>query len=140
GATVKNLTTDSLNGEPAQIPATPKHAALVFLTIGGNDAGFAPVLGDCLGFVGCESHYTQNNTDNLDAKIQNLSGTLGAAYQQLHSPVPAATVMVLTYPSIFTPTTMAPSCPILTGAGLPPEDIEWLISEANHLDNVIEPA
>jgi len=140
GATVDNLANTGMYGEPAQIPATPKHAALVFLTIGGNDAGFKQVLTNCLTYLGCESFYTQNNTDNLDAKIQNLGGTLSAAYQQLHNRVPDATVTVLTYPNIFTPTTTGSSCLFQTGASLSAQDIQWLISEANHLDNVIERA
>jgi lysophospholipase L1-like esterase len=48
GAVTGNLTTTGQYGEPPQISAIPKHARLVTVTIGGNDAGFGDVLTHCL--------------------------------------------------------------------------------------------
>jgi len=140
GAVIGDLTTAGQYGEPAQIPATPKHAIRVFLTIGGNDAGFASVLANCLQYGGCESYYTKNDANNLDVKIDNLGAPLTAAYRQLNSRVPNSAVTLLTYPNIFTPTTTGTSCLFSTGLGLSAQDVEWLISEANHLDNAVERA
>jgi hypothetical protein len=142
GAVIDQLTTTGQYGEPAQIPATPRHALRVWLTIGGNDAGFASVLTHCLTpGNSCESYYSQTNsatfTDNLDARIESLAGPLTGAYTQLQNRVPGAQIQVLTYPNIFSPTTSGSSCLFKTGLGIDAQDVEWLISESQHLDNVI---
>lgn len=140
GAVISNLTSAGQYGEHAQIPATPRHAIQVFLTIGGNDAGFASVMDNCLQYGGCESYYTGNDANNLDVRVEGLQAPLRAAYQQLSARAPAAAVTVLTYPNIFMPTTTGSSCLFQTGLGMSAQDIEWLISEANHLDNIVERA
>jgi lysophospholipase L1-like esterase len=147
GAVTTDLTTTNKYGEPAQISAIPKHARLVTVTIGGNDVGFADVLKQCLtpdpNWKGCESFYTQNNTDpakppvNVDYTISNLEPKLENVYNLIRAQVPTATIIALTYPSIFAPTSVA-SCVGPTVLGLPAQDIEWLISETNNLDNQVE--
>ncbi len=148
GAVIANMTTAGQDGEPPQIQATPRHAIDVFLTIGGNDAGFGPVLAHCLTpGNSCEAYWTQPNgtvqadgstfNGNLDATVDSLTAPLSNAYRLLRAQAPQALVNVLTYPSIFPPTTSGSTCVITTGLGLAAQDAEWLISESSHLDSVI---
>jgi lysophospholipase L1-like esterase len=143
GAVIKNLTTTGQYGEPAQISAIPRHASLVTVTIGGNDAGFEDVLKHCLiPGDGCEADYTTKNTDpdeglvNEDYTITNLEPRLEAVYNAIKTQAPGAKIVALTYPGIFQPTSSG-SCLFQTGLGLSAQDIEWLISETNNLDNQI---
>ena len=95
----------------------------------------------------CEAYWSQPDgtvqadgstfNSNLDATIDSLAGPLSTAYSKLRSQAPGALIDVLTYPSIFPPTTSGSTCPITTGLGLAAQDAEWLISETHHLDNVI---
>jgi lysophospholipase L1-like esterase len=141
GAVIDDLTTDSNYGEPPQIDAIPRHASLVTVTIGGNDAGFGPVLQHCLTpGNGCEADYTQNNAANEDVIINGLEPRLESVFSAIRARVPAARIIALTYPSIFEPTAVGPSCLFGTGLGLSAQDIEWLISETDNLDNQIERA
>ena len=147
GAVIGNLTTAGQYSEPAQISAIPRHARLVTVTIGGNDAGFEGVLTHCLTpGNACEADYAtgNNNTDpakglvNEDYLINNLEAQLENAYNRIRARAPTATIIAVTYPSIFQPTTTQRSCLFQTVLGLSAQDIEWLISETNYLDNQIE--
>lgn len=141
GAVIDNLTTVGMYDELPQIQAIPRHASLVTVTIGGNDAGFGPVLEHCLTpGNGCEADYTQNNDTNEDVIIAGLEPRLENVFSAIRARVPAARIIALTYPSIFEPTAIGPSCLFQTGLGLSAQDIEWLISEADNLDNQIERA
>jgi lysophospholipase L1-like esterase len=97
-------TTDTLRA--TQLSALTSGTDLVTLTIGGNDAGFAPavitctVVGDsaCLATVEAFGDYTR---DHLPAK---LDGT----YRDIRRKAPHARVIVLGYPILFDDT--AQSC------------------------------
>lgn len=133
GAVTTHLTTAGQWNEPAQIPATPRHAIKVFLTIGGNDAGFAAVITRCAtpGLT-CEDYYTQDDGNNEDAVIDGLAPTLTATYTQLQQRAPGAQITALTYPDLFEPES---TCPEI--ANIPVDDVEWLTGEAFHLDDVV---
>jgi lysophospholipase L1-like esterase len=143
GAVIDNLTTTGQYSEPAQISAIPRHASLVTVTIGGNDAGFEGVLKHCLvPGNGCEADYTTSNTNpanglvNEDYTITNLEPRLEAVYNAIKTQAPGAQIVALTYPGIFQPTSVR-SCLLQTALGLPAQDVEWLISETNNLDNQV---
>ena len=73
--------------------------SLVTITIGGNDAGFSTVITDCAAFYfNCQSAI---NTAN--AFIQNqLPALLDTTYADIRARAPAAHVVVLGYPHLFT--------------------------------------
>lgn len=154
GAVIANLTTTAQYPDEVdpQITRIPRHASLVTLTIGGNDAGFAGVLTNCLtpqtGL--CRDHFTADaaydpanpgNAHSLDARIRDLQRDLANAYREVRRRAPDAQIIVLTYPTIFQPNTdpTLPSCSPLPGVvrALPARDVQWLNSEANNLNNVI---
>jgi hypothetical protein len=133
GAVTTNLTTSGQWNEPAQIPATPQHAAKVMLTIGGNDVGFAGVLTHCLNPLNtCEDYYNQDDGNNEDNVIDAVEPNLEAVYGQIEQQAPRASVTALTYPSLFEPGNTCPSI-----ANLPVSDVGYLIYEASHLDDVV---
>jgi lysophospholipase L1-like esterase len=142
GATTDNiLTTGSVN-EPPQISELMPSTRLVTVTIGGNDVGFAGVLARCVTpLLTCEDYYTQNDSNNLDAAIENLHGKLIATYTAIKQKAPAATVIAVTYPNIFSPGSAGQSGKTCSSIGaIGSSDVEWLIRETFHLDDVIEAA
>ena len=72
---------------------------LVTITIGGNDAGFAPVLGACSQSVPA----CVRATDRAQRFIrEQLPRRLDAVYAEIRKRAPAARVIVLGYPRLFT--------------------------------------
>ncbi len=135
GAVMDNIVSTSRYNEGPQLGRLPTDASLVTITIGGNDAGFADVLTHCVTRQGCEDYYTQGDHNVVDDRIDALQPRLTDLYRRIQQRAPAAYVVVLTYPNIFTPTGAGQGC--LGEGALPASDIEWLIRESNHLDNVI---
>ncbi|MEU4557179.1 SGNH/GDSL hydrolase family protein [Actinoplanes sp. NPDC023936] len=90
------VTDDIVN---TQAPAMRSGADLVSITIGGNDAGFAPTLLTCL--TSSDSACAAK-VDSGKAYVRNtLPGKLDAAYQAIRAKAPGARVVVLSYPLIF---------------------------------------
>ncbi|GLY06017.1 SGNH/GDSL hydrolase family protein [Actinoplanes sp. NBRC 101535] len=89
-----------------QIPTLSSGADLISITIGGNDAGFAPTVITCLtssdaacvAKVNAGREYIQNT----------LPGKLDTTYAAIKAKAPGARVVVLSYPQIFD--TAAPVC------------------------------
>lgn len=84
-----------------QIQAVTSSTTLVTMTIGGNDIGFANLIYQCT-LSDCSAA--------LDSTRANLESTLGAALDRVFTTVksraaPAATVIVLGYPHVFSGTT-----------------------------------
>jgi len=139
GATTASILTTGLYNEPPQVSELLPSARLVTVTIGGNDVGFAGVLARCVTpLLTCEDYYTQDDSNNLDAAIENLRGTLAATYTAIKQKAPAATVIAVTYPNIFEPGSKGATCASIGAIGS--GDVEWLIRETFHLDDVIEAA
>jgi lysophospholipase L1-like esterase len=88
-------TDDVLLTQSARLTASTR---LVTITIGGNDAGFADVLGACVqGGPGCASAI-----DRAQSTIrERLPGRLDAVYSQIRQRAPDARVIVLGYPRLF---------------------------------------
>ena len=85
----------------------------VVLTIGGNDAGFATILGSCLvSPIACDKRVLDTNTtEYLDRHLNGLASQLTAQYeaidQELNSRATVSTrgfrapIVVLAYPRLF---------------------------------------
>ena len=65
------------------------------LTIGGNDIGFASILGDCF-FRECLAHFDKNEKD-----VANLRTPLDSALAMIKAAVPSAKVILVGYPRLF---------------------------------------
>ena len=82
-----------------QVPAMRSGADLVSITIGGNDAGFAPTVLTCLT---SSDSACANKVNQGKAYVSNtLPGKLDAAYRAIRAKAPDARVVVLSYPLIF---------------------------------------
>jgi lysophospholipase L1-like esterase len=103
-AACSGATTDDVLA--SQIPALQVETDLVTITIGGNDAGFAPVLETC-------TFAQSDNTcigavDAAEAYVRTvLPGRLTRTYTTIRRAAPRARVVVLGYPRLFD---LAPSC------------------------------
>ena len=90
-----------------QISALQSGTGLVTITIGGNDAGFGPVLQTC---TAARSDRTCAAAVNVAEAFERsvLPGRLARTYAAIRRAAPQARVIVLGYPRLFD---LAPSCP-----------------------------
>ncbi len=107
GARIEQLTNSwPEKGEGAQIPvAASLHPDVVSLTIGGNDLGFAGVLGQCFVAPRCDKDGT---LARVRAMLPGLENRLTTVYRSLRAKT-RAHVVVVGYPRIF-PTSKAHNC------------------------------
>lgn len=90
-------TTSSVLSE--QLGALSSSTNIVTITVGGNDAGFAPIVTSCaLPWPwSCEGELTEAER----FITTTLPGRLGTLYSAIRSHAPSATVIVLGYPRLF---------------------------------------
>jgi lysophospholipase L1-like esterase len=82
-----------------QLGALSSSTDLVSITIGGNDAGFSTVMGDCVleGTSGCVSA-----VDSAENYARNtLPGLLDTTYGDIRKDAPNAHVIVIGYPEFY---------------------------------------
>jgi lysophospholipase L1-like esterase len=86
-----------------QVPALSSGADLISITIGGNDAGFAPTVLSCevVSDAACAAVVAAAENDIN----QHLAAKLDATYAAIRSKAPGAKVVVLDYPQLFDTTT-----------------------------------
>lgn len=90
-------TTDDVRTK--QVPAMRAGADLVSITIGGNDAGFAPTIVTCL--TSSDAACTTKVDEGRAYVANTLPGKLDATYAAIRAKAPGARVVVLSYPLIF---------------------------------------
>lgn len=105
GAVIKNLY-ESASGEPPQLEALGPDVGLVTLSIGGNDAEFAPVLKSCMATRSCriwKRSETERRLAWLDTPNSNYGGytPLEGTYRRIRELAPNAQVLVVGYPRLF---------------------------------------
>lgn len=100
GAVTDNVLYSGQYGEPAQLAAgrlspTTTH---VFLSLGGNDVGFAPVIETCLASSDC-----RGSTEVLDARSRMEQAQAGwhETLETIHEQAPNATIMWAGYPELL---------------------------------------
>ncbi|HEY0453189.1 SGNH/GDSL hydrolase family protein [Actinophytocola sp.] len=82
-----------------QLGALNSGTALVTVSVGGNDAGFADVITQC---AKPWPYTCTNEINNANNYIRNtLPGTLDNLYAQIRSRAPGARVVVVGYPRLF---------------------------------------
>ncbi|GLW95732.1 SGNH/GDSL hydrolase family protein [Actinokineospora globicatena] len=90
------VTQDVLNGQVASVTAD---TALVTISIGGNDAGFASVMTDCN--LSSDSVCVSRNQTAQNFARTTLPGRLDSVYRAIRDRAPSARVVVLGYPRIY---------------------------------------
>jgi len=90
-------TTSSVTSE--QLGALSSTTNIVTITVGGNDAGFGPIVSSCaLPWPwSCEGELTTAES----FVVNTLPGRLGTLYAAIRSRAPNARVIVLDYPRLF---------------------------------------
>lgn len=90
------VTDDVIN---TQVPQISSSADLISMTIGGNDAGFAPTVLSCEVSTDAACAAT---VANAEASISaTLGAKLDATYAAIHAKAPNAQLVVLGYPLLF---------------------------------------
>lgn len=103
GAVIANITTTGQHsGMLPQLQRVPRNASIVTLTVGGNDAGFGPILTACAALQDC----LNGQVDTFAAKITGLRTQLTELYRSVIRRTRDgignhAEVLVLAYPQIF---------------------------------------
>lgn len=82
-----------------QVPAMRPGADLVSITIGGNDAGFAPTVLTCL--TSSDSACAAKVAEGRAYVSGTLPAKLDATYRAIRDKAPGARVVVLSYPLLF---------------------------------------
>ncbi len=139
GAEIPELTSphERWTGEGEQFAALTESTRLVTITIGGNDAWFAPLLKICLALPDCHDlvvGFFGGGTDPVAQQINSLYPELHNAFIEIRSRAPNASVWVLPYPSIFNGDTC------VRAAGFSTAEQEWLMALGDQLNGVIEEA
>jgi lysophospholipase L1-like esterase len=117
--------------ERVQIPYLSKKTDLVSITIGGNDAGFAPAVISCT--VSSDAACASVVATAHDYVQATMPGRLDATYRAIRTAAPKARVVVLTYPLLFDTTTV--NCGI---GGMSLAKRRVLNSGAQDLDELIK--
>ena len=120
GAGIANLAQASAalapddRGQLARLAALAVPPTDVFVTLGGNDAGFAAVVRRCV-IASCVALARQRRAD-----LPALGARLEAAYRSIAAAAPGARVIAVDYPQILPSTPPAgPRCLWLSDAELP---------------------
>ncbi|MEU8813372.1 SGNH/GDSL hydrolase family protein [Actinoplanes sp. NPDC048796] len=82
-----------------QVPAIPAGTDLISITIGGNDAGFAPTVLSCQ--VSSDAACVQKVAQARADITATLGAKLDATYAAIAAKAPGARVVVLGYPILF---------------------------------------
>lgn len=115
-----------------QLSALSKATTLVSVTIGGNDAGFVPVLATC---VIMPTSFCVSATERAEAEIRSvLPGKLNALLAAISAAAPDARVVVMGYPDPYD-MSRSRSC-----VGLSTTDRAGLNQAASQLDTQLQAA
>ena len=101
---------------PAQLSALSSGTALVTVGIGGNDIGIIGIVTKCAeldlipalipgrgsaGLTPCEDFYTSGGTDQIQQRIQAVTGNLADMLTQIRERSPRARVYIVGYPDLL---------------------------------------
>jgi hypothetical protein len=123
----------------SQLASVTAGTDLVTVTVGGNDAGFASVVGECL--IGADPCSTIDS--RVEAALTALGPTLESTYRQVRARAPNATLVVVGYPQVVgdpakvdvdaCPTVATP----LPGLRVTAVEARWLREKGAHLSDVV---
>ncbi len=119
-----------------QLQSGSKSNALITLTIGGNDVGFASELENCIiGLSSCTSHQAA-----LTQKITALEPRLVQVYQEIRQAAPGADIIVLGYPLLLAAANIADCHNPIVHVGLSGSEMTMIRQLATQMDQVIAQA
>lgn len=138
----KNCSPDNVT----QISRTDlEDADLITITIGGNDLGFADIIGKCLIGPKCENDNYGDSTvgEMVDNQLKALPETLKNTFNKINNDSGNKPLVVLGYPRFFHDTDPENDCDVpdwnLPGE-FEPDNIVFLNSIAERLNNIIKDA
>ncbi len=117
-----------------RLAATPD-VAVVTVTVGGNDAGFAKVLRTCALHVRCDRRYRGDGDDRLADEIAFVAARLTGLYADVREAAPGARIVVADYPRLFPARPRRSLCVALGLIG--PAEQRFLNEETDFLDEAI---
>jgi lysophospholipase L1-like esterase len=132
-------TVDAVVRTGGQLDSVDHASDLVTVTVGGNDVGFATVVGDCVVDVDPCSHLDAQ----VEASLAKLGATLEAAYRQIKARAPGARLLVVGYPQVVAdPSKVAyDNCAAVNtpipGRRIDADDARWLRDKGARLSDVI---
>jgi lysophospholipase L1-like esterase len=128
GATTAQMSrtqTTRAGSNPPQLDAVTPDTTLVTLTVGGNDIGFSDIVAHCLSTASagrqaatsapCRSYYTAGGRDVLTARIDDAAADVTAVARRIRQRAPAATLLVVGYPSLLPPRNGCVEAPLSAG-------------------------
>jgi lysophospholipase L1-like esterase len=123
---------------PPQFDSLSADTALVTVTIGGNDIGFAGIAEDCVSIVPfgspCRDQYVQNGNDEISNRIAATAPLVDAVLQGIRARTSQTTrILVVNYSAIFPHTGNGcyPRMPVARG------DVTWLRSKQVELNAML---
>jgi lysophospholipase L1-like esterase len=122
-----------------QLGAIDTASDLVTVTVGGNDAGFVSVVGECV--IGADpcSHLDAQ----VEASLTGLGAKLEATYRQIRARAPQARLLVVGYPQVVADpatvdfATCAAVASPLPGLRIDAADATWLRQKGAELADVV---
>jgi lysophospholipase L1-like esterase len=136
GATVDDMLA---NG---QLTSVDPASDLVTVTVGGNDVGFANVVGACA----ADTEPCRRLDAGVEAALGQLGPSLERAYRRIKARAPAARVVVVGYPQVVPDPAKVDldGCPavgtILAGRRITADDARWLREKGARLSDVVATA
>lgn len=119
-----------------QLKSSPLNNALITLTIGGNDVGFANELENCIvSFSSCTSRQA-----SISQKITALEPRLVQVYQEIRQAAPGADIIVLGYPLLLAAANIADCHNPIVHVGLSGSEMTMIRELAGQMDQVIAQA
>ena len=122
-----------------QLGALDPASDLVTVMVGGNDAGFADVVGACV----IDPTPCRGLDAEVEATLARLGPTLEDAYRRIQARVPGARVLVVGYPQLVADpaTANVDTCPAvaspLPGLRVTADDARWLRDKGARLSAVL---
>jgi lysophospholipase L1-like esterase len=150
-ATIADMTAAQSTGNatnPAQLSALSSGTALVTVSIGGNDIGMIDIVTKCTeldllpalmgrsssSLTPCEDYYSSGGTDQIQQRIEAVTGNLADTLTQIRDRAPHARVYVVGYPDLLP--TGGGGCG--DALGITEGDIAFLNKEEERLNGVLE--
>jgi len=133
---------DDVVSATGQLESVDPASDLVTVGVGGNDVGFATVVGNCV--------IDTEPCSRLDAEVETTLAGLGArledAYRRIRVRAPGARLLVVGYPQVVADPARVDldTCPgvatILPGRRITADDARWLREKGGRLSDVINRA
>jgi len=134
--------TEDVVSDAGQLGSVDPASDLVTVTVGGNDAGFATVVGNCV--------IDTEPCSRLDSEVESTLAGLGArledAYRRIRARAPGARVLVVGYPQVVADPARADfdNCPAVRspvpGRRITADDARWLRDKGTRITEIVRTA